>query len=135
MDNNYLRHYGVRGMKWGVIRSANHHSITKQKKKYDKYDRELDRINYGKRGQRRIEKRIEKGNSKTVARGKEFIMQQTIGTAASLALVDYMLDGSLHRRAGQAFVNSYMKSKVAKSVIKIPTKDKTIRKKVDYKIY
>ena len=45
MANNYLKHYGVKGMKWGVRRTPEqlgHHAITKKKT----YSKDMDTISY-----------------------------------------------------------------------------------------
>ena len=65
-DQPELYHFGVKGMKWGVRRAerkARRAELKKQNANYDKWQRLADRAVYGKGGVRRINKRMNKGQS------------------------------------------------------------------------
>ena len=76
--NDYLAHYGVKGMKWGVRRKRQRadrnrwKSMSKSERaanrdslnpRYKKLDREIDTDLYGERGVQRINRRMNKGQS------------------------------------------------------------------------
>ena len=61
-----LYHFGVKGMKWGVRRAerkARRAELNKPNVHYDKSQRRADRASYGKLGDRRINRRMNKGQS------------------------------------------------------------------------
>lgn len=60
----YLTHHGIKGMKWGIRKS-------RQNPDYKTNQRKRDQQVYGKRGMRRINKAMNKGDSVSVARGAE----------------------------------------------------------------
>ena len=78
---------------------------------------------YGKRGQARIEKHIDKGNSRSVAYGREMARQLTMGTVGTYAIADLMMGGAMSKQAfmksGKKFADSYAKRKARKSITKI----------------
>ena len=62
---NELMHYGVLGMKWGhhKVRDASNKKKTEWNKNYSKSDRNIDTMIFGKSGVKRINKRMNKGQS------------------------------------------------------------------------
>lgn len=110
--DDFLKHYGVKGMRWGVSKAANgissgvRKAVQKNKKKREavKADREatsesakaagyhprmrkLDLDDIGKRGVRRVEKRIANGEGITSARIKEHAGKTARGMAAGAAII------------------------------------------------
>lgn len=65
--NNYLAHYGVKGMKWGVRRK----SRNTYNKNYTERQRKQDRAVYGNRAERRINRRMNEGYGVKGARAIE----------------------------------------------------------------
>lgn len=64
-DVEFLKHYGVKGMKWGVRKDrAKNPNYTEQQRK-------RDRQIYGRYGESRINRRMNKGDTVTNARGRE----------------------------------------------------------------
>lgn len=64
-NNDYLAHYGVKGMKWGVRRSS------RQNPNYSETQRKQDVTLYGRGGERRINRSMNKGYNLKSARSKE----------------------------------------------------------------
>lgn len=92
-----LQHYGILGMKWG------HRKDKKSSVRYKKADREVDEAMYGKRGAKRIEKRMKKGNSHTVASAKEMgrvVVRSLLGTTVATGVyADIATKGAIHKAA------------------------------------
>lgn len=65
--NNYLAHYSVKGMKWGVRRK----SRNTYNKNYSERQRKQDRAVYGHRAERRINRRMNEGYGVKGARAVE----------------------------------------------------------------
>jgi hypothetical protein len=82
MDNE-LRHYGVKGMKWGVRRAE----LAKTNANYSRGQRDYDRTKRGvsKRGVKRINKRMNKGQDLETARTneKKFVRRRNAAIGAA----------------------------------------------------
>ena len=131
IESDELYHYGVKGMRWGVIRTIARKRSSSSKKraakinakgkyKVTKTDVEL----YGERGAKRIAKRKANGDSAKKARSKELAMKiaknMAGATVASLVAADINTGGELHKgliNTGKAFVNKAMDSYFNTSVI------------------
>jgi len=66
-----LIHYGVLGMRWGVSRSEAQLKRSRKNKDYSDQQRKRDRQIYGRGGERRVNKKMNKGDRVSVARGSE----------------------------------------------------------------
>ena len=130
MNEDYLIHYGVLGMKWGV-RKKRYNFIKSMVKKQQKYkeevkwnksykkeDRAMDRFTFGKNGAKRINNRMNKGQSHKKAYAIELGRSAATNALISLAVDDYMTGGVMHRAVGKKIFDSYMKSKAAKTAAK-----------------
>ena len=130
--NDYLEHHGIKGMKWGVRRyqnadgtltAAGKKRYDEPNSKYSKEDRELDKFVWGKSGVKRINRRMNKGQSYTKATwmeaGRQTVTGLLLTSASTVTMADIMSGGQLHKALGKKCVDSYLKSKAAKSVIKI----------------
>lgn len=109
-----------------------------RKRSYHGGDKAIDEATYGKKGQQRIEDRINKGTSRAAARRKEFTRQFSQGVLASVAIAD-LTTGAHGTKAvlsaGAKAVNSFMQSEAAKrSVVKIAQNPKFDPIDVMYKI-
>lgn len=112
-DSEYLIHFGVKGMKWGIRKQKDKSSSQISKKKpLRKYinTNEHDNLLYGKRGAKRIQRNIEtKGMSRKKARNREQL--RALGTAALYSAASAGLGLAL----SEAYFN---KSKLSKSAFK-----------------
>lgn len=80
-----LKHYGVKGMKWGIQGS---NPDDTQNARYSVSERTEDRETFGNRGEKRINRRINKGKTRKQAVRKEKVRQLTkafvvMGSAAA----------------------------------------------------
>ena len=121
MSEDYLIHYGILGMKWGV-RKKNYNFIksmvnkqqkykgeVKWNKSYKKEDRTMDRFTFGKNGTKRINNRMNKGQSYKKAYAIELGRSAATIALISLAVGDYATGGAMHRAAGKKIFDSYVK--------------------------
>jgi hypothetical protein len=82
-----LAHYGVKGMKWGVRRAA----LNKASKDYTPGMRDIDKHAFGERGVKRINRRMNKGQTRKQALGREAVratskhLLVSAGTLAAMA--------------------------------------------------
>lgn len=120
-NDNYLIHFGVKGMHWGVRRKQKKAEQRAERNKWRKTDDwKYDSKMYGKRGADRIQKRMKKGKSHTRAQVKEFVGQ----TAATLAITDVLSGGVMHKSIGRVITNKYSQYKVDKLIPKITQNSK-----------
>lgn len=127
MTENELRHYGVRGMKWGVRRyQKNDGTLTSAgKKRYSAT--KSDEIVYGKKSAQRIADRRNKGDSRKKAVAKEIGRKAATSAAISVAssLGIYALTSGKAGKmlsAGKKVVDSYMNVSVLDSSGKVLTR-------------
>ena len=123
---DYMYHHGVKGMKWGVRRK----SVNQANSNYSFKQRKQDERLYGTKASKRVNKRLNKGESLISARHVEVkrrdrkearkrttkkVMKTAtsiIGTAASLYLTDQFFYGGAGTKAvkqGAKFVNNAAK--------------------------
>ena len=103
-DESELYHFGVKGMKWGVRRAerkARRAELNKQNTHYDKWQQSADRQVYGKRGVRRINRRMNKGQSHFRAQATEAGQKVAKGYLAYKA-VQFITSPKGQRIAGMA---------------------------------
>lgn len=133
---NELMHYGVLGMKWGhhKVRDASNKKKTEWNKNYSKSDRNIDTMIFGKSGVKRINKRMNKGQSYLKAESIEAGQYMVKSSLLTIGTMDVLTGGQLHRAVGKVVVDKYMKSKAAKSVIKIAQNHKFDPIDVPFKI-
>lgn len=141
--NNELTHYGILGMKWGVRKhsNVNRDSILSGKRKsnwnshYKKIDRQTDKSIYGKGGVKRINKRMNKGQSYKKAWAVELGRSAVVNTLVSIGTMEVLTGGAWRKAVGKKLVDQYMKSKAAKSVIRIAKNSKFDPIDVAYEIF
>lgn len=120
MNNNYLQHYGVLGMKWGVHRAsksgtnlkkskydgwssdAKDTAALKKKKPYQLTNEELRRAN----NRMQLESQYKQLNKKGIAKGLAYV---AAGTYASNTLYNYYKANSNLIRAGKDAIELFIK--------------------------
>lgn len=132
-QNDFLAHYGVKGMKWGVRRERKKSAARqdreawksmsrkerkanrdKRNKRYTQLDRDIDKQYYGKGGVKRINRRMNKGQSHARANLTEAARTTAIGTAAygaAIAGLGLYSMGPKGRRAVANAINNAAKIK------------------------
>lgn len=138
--SNYLSHYGVKGMKWGVRRARKKAVRTRRKNaqradrdnwrsmsrserrkkrdkanaRYTKADRNADRSILGRGGVRRINRRMNKGQSHGQAFLREAARTAAVGTMASVGyvLVQAAIDDPNVIKAAARTINTAAKRSV-----------------------
>jgi hypothetical protein len=115
MDNNYLYHWGVKGMKWGVrkqpkqVLAAKSRRSKKMRDKYmkslsdDELKREVNRLNMEKQYRQLTNKEVGKGRKKVAA-----ILATAATTVATTYAIKYMTKGA-----------NFMEGKASKKVASI----------------
>lgn len=118
--DDFLAHYGVLGMRWGVRKSRNAPNPD-----YNSNQRKRDRQVYGRRGERRINRALNRGDSISVARGDEktrrdrvmgrnkYVRQvgKVAGVVGGVALANLAVSGlkkAAHSRPVINFMNKYV---------------------------
>lgn len=127
----YLAHYGVKGMKWGVRRQRRKASALKDRnawreksrserkktrdqpnKRYTKNDRYWDETTYGKKGVKRINRRMNKGQTHGQAERREVARQAATAivlSQVSVAAIGLYGMGPSGRRKLASSLNNYAK--------------------------
>ena len=127
----YLAHYGVKGMKWGVRRQLRKAAALKDRdawreksrserkktrdqpnKRYTENDRYWDEASYGKKGVKRINRRMNKGQTHGQAKRREFARQTATSLVlrqVSAAAIGLVAMGPLGRRTLASSLNDYAK--------------------------
>ena len=108
-DQSELYHFGVKGMKWGVRRAerkARRAELNKPNAHYDKWQRSADRSTYGTRGERRINRRMNKGQSHFRAQATEAGQQVAKGYLAYKAFT-FITSPDGQRIAGMAISKAF----------------------------
>ena len=106
LNDDELYHFGVKGMKWGVRRAerkARSAELNKPNVHYDKWQRSADRATYGKRAERRINRRMNKGQSHFKAQVNESV-QRVAKTAIAYKAVTFITSPE-GVRAGNMAIN------------------------------
>lgn len=123
MENNIIYHFGIKGMKRGVRRYQNSdgtRTSAGKKRHYKKADREIDEAMYGKRGVKRIEKRMNKGRShftaSSIEMGRKAVTDVMIATAATTAIFDVQTGGAVHKAIGSMAANAIRKKAAQKGM-------------------
>lgn len=92
-------------------------SLDTKNPRYSKFDREYDTEHYGEKGAQRINRRMNKGSSKTGAQLREFGRQTLVGTArlaAFYGIASASIPGTTSNRIGRGLVTSILKRKGTK---------------------
>lgn len=99
-NEEYLMHYGVLGMKWGV-RRANKNTHNKN---YTDKQRKNDRAFYGKGGEKRINKHLNEGYGLRGARHLEVERKEKIANAKKTAKKGAKKTANVMARVGMMYV-------------------------------
>lgn len=99
MSSGELIHYGVKGMKWGVRRKSS--ELDKPNSRYGQSKRANDRSSFGRGGEKRINRRMNKGMTYKKAVRREYGTTAFKGLAMSGSVIAYGLARSYGSVAAQ----------------------------------
>ena len=118
-EDDYLEHFGVKGMKWGVRKQKE-----PRNKNYTSYNRRNDSFKYGDRGVKRINRSMNKGKTYVQAAKHEQNRQRVVRLVASgitimaspqgRILLNYGLNKAVNKYAHSSFYMNYLKARYGK---------------------
>lgn len=119
-EEDYLEHFGVKGMKWGVHKKRSE----PRNKNYTSYNRRNDSFKYGDRGVKRINRSMNKGKTYEQAAKHEQNRQRIVTLVASgitimsspqgRILLNYGLNKAVNKYAHSPIYMNYLKARYGK---------------------